>query len=108
MFKLPYFSKPEQLEIGIFGAPREEGSSHGLITKRSIKFPNRISITGCEPYYNVSTKLFKNEGRRGSSLDEVTSTVDSLEASKDITDIGLTVDIHERSEGSEDPLLLLG
>ena len=86
---------------------REEGSSHGLLIKRSIKFPNRISYAGCERYYNVSARLFKDEERRGSALDEVTSTVDSLEASRDITDSGLRLDIHEQFEGSETPLLLL-
>lgn len=38
----------------------------------------------------------------------MTSTVDSLEASRDITDSDLKLDIRERSEGSETPLLLLG
>ena len=86
---------------------REEGSSHGLLIKRSIKFPNRISDAGCERYYNVSARLLKDEERRGNALDEVESTVNSLEASRDITDSGLELDIHKRFEGSETPLLLL-
>ncbi len=86
----------------------EEGRLQGLLMKRSINFPSRISDAGCERYYNVSTRLFKDKGRRESALDEVMSTVESLDASRDITDSDLILDIHKRFEDSETSLLLLG
>ena len=87
---------------------REEGCSQGLLMKRSINFLSRISDAGCKRYYNVNARLFKDEGRRGSALDEVTSTVEFLDASRNITDSGLKLDIHKRFKDSEAPLLLLG
>jgi retron-type reverse transcriptase len=86
---------------------RGKASSQGLLMKRFINYPNRISDAGCKRFYNVSARLFKDEGRRGSALDEVASTVESLDATRDITDSDLKLDIHKRSEDGETPLLLL-
>lgn len=76
--------------------------------KTSGHMQGRNPNISCERYYNVSARLFKDEERGGSALDEVTSTVDSLEASRDITDSDLKLDIHKRSEGSETPSFLAG
>ena len=87
---------------------RGEASSQGLLMKRSINYPNRISDAGCKHFYNVNARLFKNEGRRGSALDEVASTVESLDATRDIKDSDLKLDIHKRFEGGETISLSLG
>ena len=87
---------------------RGKASSQGLLMKRSINYPNRISDAGCKHFYNVNARLFKDEGRRGSALDEVASTVESLDATRDIKDSDLKLDIHKRSEGGETILLSLG
>ena len=63
---------------------------------------------GCKRFYSVSARLFKkDEERRGSALDEVTSTVDSLDATRGFTKSGLKLDIHRQFEGGETPLPLL-
>ena len=87
---------------------REKASSQGLLMIRSIIYLNRNSDAGCERFYNVSARLFKDEGKRGGALDEVASTVDSLDATRDLTDSDLKLDIHKRFESGETPLLLLG
>ena len=86
---------------------KEERSS-GRLVLRSINFSSPISGGGCKRYYNVSARLLKDEERRVSALDEVTSTVNSLDASRDCKKSDLKQDIHEQFEGSETLLLLLG
>lgn len=85
----------------------KEERSLGLLVLRSINFPSPRSGGGCKRYYIVSARLLKDEGRRGSALDEVTSTVNSLDASRDCKESDLKRDIHKQFEGSETPLLLL-
>lgn len=86
----------------------KEESAHGLLVLRSINFSNHICGVGCKRFYSVSARLFKkDEERRGSALDEVTSTVDSLDATRDFKKSGLKVDIHRQFKGGETPLLLL-
>ena len=86
----------------------KEESPQDLLVQRSIKFSNHISGVGCERFYNVSARLFKkDEERRGSALDEATSTAHSLDATKDLKKNGLELDIHQQFEDGETPLLLL-
>lgn len=88
--------------------PCKEESAQGQLVLRSINFSNHICCVGCKRFYNVSARLFKkDEERRGSALDEATSTVDSLDATRDFKKSGLKLDIHRQSEDGETPLLLL-
>lgn len=83
-------------------------STHGPLVLRSINFSNHICGVGCKRFYSVSARLFKkDEERRGSALDEATSTVDSLDPTKDCKKSDLKLDIHRQFEGGEAPLLLL-
>ena len=76
--------------------------------KRSVKFSNHICGGGCKRFYSVNARLFKNdEERRGSALNEVTSTVYSLDTTRDFKESDLKLDIHRQFKGGETPLLLL-
>lgn len=68
---------------------------------------SRSSVAGCKRFYNVSARLFKDEEKGELALDEVSSVVESLDASKEMKGEGLKLDTHIKSEGSETPLLLL-
>ena len=58
----------------------------------------------CKCFYSVNAGLFKNdEERRGSALDEVTSTVDSLDATKGFKKSDLKLDIHRQAQRRRDP-----
>ena len=85
----------------------KEERSPGRLVLRSINFPVLISCGGCKRYSNVSARLFKDEGKRESAPNEVTSTVNSLDTYKDCKESDLKQDIHKQFEGSETPLLLL-
>lgn len=85
----------------------KEKRSPGRLGLRSINFPSPISGGGCNRYYNVGARLFKDEGKREGAPDEVTSTVNSLNTFRDYKESDLKQDIHEQFEGSETPLLLL-
>jgi retron-type reverse transcriptase len=87
--------------------PCKEERSPGRLVLRSINFSSPISGGGCKRCYNVSARLFKDEEKREGALDEVTSTVNSLDACRDCKESDLKRDIHKQFEGSETPLLLL-
>jgi retron-type reverse transcriptase len=88
--------------------PYKEESSNGKLVLRSINFSSHMRGVGCKRFYNVSARLFKkDEEKRGSALDETTSTVNSLDAFRDFKKSGLKLDIHKWFEDSETPLLLL-
>lgn len=86
----------------------KEESPYGRLMLRSINFSSHICGVGCKRYYNVSARLFKkDEEKRGSALDEATSTVDSLDATRDFKESGLKLDTHKQFENGETLLLLL-
>jgi len=86
----------------------KEESSQDLLVKRSVKFSNHICCVGCKRLYSVSARLFKkDEGERGSAGNEATSTVYSLDATRDLKKNGLKLDTHKQFEGGETPILLL-
>ena len=86
----------------------KEESAHGLLVLRSINLSNHMGGVGCKRFYSVSARLFKKDEEKGeSALDEATSTVDSLDITRDFKKSGLKLDIHRQFEGGETPLLLL-
>jgi retron-type reverse transcriptase len=90
-----------------FASFHEEESLKDRPMLRSKKIPSRSSDAGCKRYYNVSARLFKDEEKGVFTLDEVSSTVESLDASREIKGKDLNLDTHGLSEGSETHVLLL-
>jgi hypothetical protein len=86
---------------------KEESSCDRLVL-RSIKFFSHICGVGCGRFYNVSARLFKkDEEKRESALDEVTSAANFLDIFKDYKKSDLKLDIHKQLENGETPLFLL-
>jgi hypothetical protein len=80
---------------------KEESSCDRLVL-RSIKFSSHINGEGCTRFYNVRARLFKkDEEKKESVLDKVTSTTNSLDISKDFKKNDLKLDIRKQFENGE-------
>lgn len=83
-------------------------SVQGQLVLRFINFSNHICGVGCKHFYSVSARLYKkDEEKRKSAPDEATSTIDSLDATKEFKKCDLKLDIHTQFEGGETPLFLV-
>lgn len=80
--------------------PCKEKSDKGQPVTRSINFSNCICYAGYKRY-SVSARLFKDEEGRGSASNKTESSVDSLDASRDITECDLKLDTHNQFESGE-------